>query len=396
MKFLLPCFFSIITVSFSTAQTTTLKLVDSIIIYTPSDSSKLIDVSMVDYNFIAEFQKWKEDGIHIELVNNRGKTFSFITKDSTISTAKSSIQSFESGLFQYKYSGKRIILYDTNTLTISEKQLNINFNKYSNPPNRSIYNRNDALLIYPLVVVNFSTLDKNGMSLSKTIKSEKKVFNKETPFMLYNIATEKIEKIFGSYPNIYKGEFVYFANKELGFAIDKKAKQMYVSFQASHSIDVYDLNSFSTSSIIIKGKFIDETKMFRPLTQENEAPNNVYYNLLADSYEDIFFFDSKIFRVYKIAIDSLLAKKYKPSDNVNSCPLFQTKLNWEELRLNKTAYLQQISKDGVLDFEIPFPSGTNTFIGYNATKKEYYFRKVTLKHTSYNKSSARIYVFKLE
>lgn len=166
---------------------------------------------------------------------------------------------------------------------------------------------------------------------------------------------------FGDFPSFYKGDDVYYGQRLCYFHVDELAKEIYVSFEATSVIQVYNFEGTITKTF---GSEIGEDVFRIPLSEEN----NLYYDLRNRSYINYEIFKSTLNgKFYRLVL--------KPNDANTKQREVELYLREKVLQVYDSNY--RLSKELVVPYEIIGIIGENgnaklSLLGFNKTLGTYF------------------------
>ncbi len=382
-------------------------LIDSTNLSSPTNLAYLQDVYYLNNQLWARFDEWNVNGNDVFLVSPK-KYFKFSTRDSNILMGPSNLFGTDLGFIIPKYNREKIMFFDTiNGQLIIDKSFNhqkissktivpfvnevAGYNAFTNL-------RTDISYTYPFLLFNCITwtYDENSKKISTLKRSIKRIFKKNKSFLLFDIQKKKVINTFGKYPSIYLKEYNNVVNMNHYFVTDEKSKITYSSYQADENITIYAINGDIIGLIKAPGKLVNKERLSLSIFNREVVKRKILYNSFCDSYENVYLFNDKLFRIYNLALPVDSLANWLPETSSPRCIPYQTEIEWLNIILTKPRYLQQISLDGKEIYEFPFPTGVNTFVGYDSKQQIYYFRKQKLGIGNIPQGSTIIYAFKLE
>jgi len=371
-------------------------LKDSIVIQ-PSQSDFIFqDADLIGNQLWCRFDNWTLSGNFIQLVNQKGRVYTFSTQDSSILTEFGSMSPWESGFVIPKYFGSgRLMCFDTihselqiqNEKTYKKRGL---FDLIRSYPNRPGIWRNDIYFHDSLVLCNSISSDIDPTNNQRMKRTLRRTISDTKIFMLYNINSKQIVRLFGGFPSFYLSDTFNVANMQHSFAIDWESGNIYTTFGADNNIMVYNASSKKVINWYCPGKYLRQEKLKLPVYNRSLYALRDVYNLFLDSYSNMYFFKPYIFRVYDNAIESDSVMQLLPENAYYTCVPMQIRKAWFAKQLEKKKFLQQIDENGKIKIDLPFPHNMNTFVG--CTEGKYYFRKLKLVRNEHN---AKIYEYEV-
>jgi hypothetical protein len=366
-------------------------LTDSIIVKSKLPISGILDIYNLDGTIWVRFDYWKTDGILVELASNLGSNHVFKTNDSSIATHTADLYYSRNGFLLPQYSKNNLIYFDTLNRKIEHDYFHVNTNKFIPYPNISGFSKSSVGIKFPLIIFNRRSISLEGGTDTKLSRSLKKFYWHEELFTAYDISRGIATHSFGQFSDIYRNKSFLVENDEFYFALDSIDNKLYVSFQASDLIDIYDLNTFKLSNQIGRpGLQINNKLLLNEYKTTWDYSNRAFLNLFADSYAELLVYPTKILRVYRQGIDRDSLKNLEPSPNSKVCASPMLKTNWRKRSSDKKMFIQQYTKNGEFEFEIAVPDFVNSFLGFDKSKSKYLFWNNTFSRSN---GYAVIYVF---